>query len=340
MSRADDIRRYTLHHYVEPARAAGEATVTVCAGDIVRELALVNRTPNVCSALQSEKFLRLAGVDMLERIGPRQSTTTRFRYAIGPMSDKAKASRRHAQEPADPPRRPRIQSPPAPRPSGRRNLTVVIQCAARKQPHAGHLVDGEGRRVLFVGSPLRAPQHSEVVYRLPDDMAANGRSWRDELIDYNRRQDENALGLLPAWQLYRHSAYGELVGAFGVENVFILSAGWGLVAADFLTPNYDITFSGQVETYKKRAKRGDYADFRMLPTERTESVVFLGGKAYVDLFCTLTAASAARRFVLYNSDFPPTAPGCRCVRFETRTRTNWHYECARALISGRVDLPE
>jgi hypothetical protein len=69
------------------------------------------------------------------------------------------------------------------------------------------------------------------------------------------------MGLLPAWQLYDRPVYRELVHALGAENVFILSAGWGLLSADFLTPNYDITFSKTAKRYKRRRVRDRYRDF-------------------------------------------------------------------------------
>ena len=91
------------------------------------------------------------------------------------------------------------------------------------------------------------------------------------------------MGLLPAWQLYDRPVYRELVHALGAENVLILSAGWGLLSADFLTPNYDITFSTTAERYKRRRVRDRYRDFCMLSGDRIEPVVFLGGKDYVPL---------------------------------------------------------
>ena len=130
--------------------------------------------------------------------------------------------------------------------------------------------------------------------------------------------------------------YGELVEAFGINNVFILSAGWGLLAAGFLTPSYDITFSGRAVPYKRRLGRDAYEDFRMLPPDRAGPIVFLGGKDYVGLFARLTEGASGKRIAFYNSSHAPTAPGCDRVRFETKTRTNWHYECARALIAGTV----
>ena len=45
-------------------------------------MGLSNRVPGVCSALGSSQFLSEAGLRLVERVGPRQSTTTEFRYEI------------------------------------------------------------------------------------------------------------------------------------------------------------------------------------------------------------------------------------------------------------------
>jgi hypothetical protein len=73
----------------------------------------------------------------------------------------------------------------------------------------------------------------------------------------------------------------------------------------------------------------------MLPNTR-EPVYFLGGKDYVPLFVELTKNLHAPRTVMYNSATPPKAPDCRLERFQTSTRTNWHYECAAVLASGGI----
>ena len=128
---------------------------------------------------------------------------------------------------------------------------------------------------------------------------------------------------------------------FGTDKVFILSAGWGLIAAHFLTPNYGITFSNSARKknpYECLSKRYPlYPNFSMIPKETSSHVVFLGGKDYIPLFCQ-TTMRIARRTVLYNAVVPPDAPGCVLQRYETSTRTNWHYECAQALISGTLAL--
>jgi len=68
------------------------------------------------------------------------------------------------------------------------------------------------------------------------------------------------------------------VTRFGVKNVYILSAGWGLICADFLTPAYDITFSPSAAPYKRRRKTDRYEDFRMLPDKAEREIVFFGGQ--------------------------------------------------------------
>lgn len=50
----------------------------------------------------------------------------------------------------------------------------------------------------------------------------------------------------------------------GVSNVFILSAGWGLVRADYPLPVYDITVAKpakSADSYKWRRPTDEYHDF-------------------------------------------------------------------------------
>ena len=220
----------------------------------------------------------------------------------------------------------------------RKDMIVVIQCAAGKNPSAGHMLTENKQPVMFVADPQKAPPDKSIIYKRPDDPAHSGLSWRDMLIEYNRKHKDrasgNPLGLLPAWRLYKNPAYGELVSAFGIQNVFILSAGWGLITADFLTPDYDITFSMGADTYKRRRHRDRYEDLAMLPEDAEKPVVFLGGKDYVPMFCSLTEGVKSERMVFYNSKNVPDVPGCGLCRFPTKTRTNWHYECARYLARG------
>ena len=214
-------------------------------------------------------------------------------------------------------------------------MRIVIQCAARKDASAGSLRMADAREVLFVAHPSLAPADPIRHYARPDDLSYDGRTWRERLVAYNAASD-NPLNLLPAYRLYAHDAYRALVGRFGLERLFILSAGWGLIPANFLTPRYDITFTTSADDWKRRRKGDRYEDFCMLASD-DDPIVFVGGKDYLPLFGTLTASLRARKVVFFNSRTEPDLPqGFELVRYRTTTRTNWHYECARDLAAGTL----
>jgi hypothetical protein len=215
-------------------------------------------------------------------------------------------------------------------------MIVVIQCAATKAPEAGHLVTAEGKPVTFVAHHEIAPK-DDVFYARPDDLGSDGKSWRESLIEYNRKPQGNPLGLFPAYRLYQNPVYKRLVAKLGIRNVFILSAGWGLISSEFLTPYYDITFSPNArgeEAYKRRHKDDRYDDFRMLPHDTRDEILFFGGKDYVPLFSALTENVEGKRYVFHSAAQPPVAPGCELVKADTKAKTNWHYESVNALLDG------
>ena len=219
-------------------------------------------------------------------------------------------------------------------------MIVIIQCAATKRHDAGRMVNRDGRPIEFVADPTLAPRETDRLYARPDDPGYDGNSWRELVRDYNKTPNNNPLGLLPAYQLYENRTYARLTDSFGIASVFILSAGWGLITADFLTPYYDITFSKnpKVPKFKRRNKSDKYDDLCLLSDDTLDTVVFFGGKDYLPLFCELTGGIRAPRTVFYNSATLPDAPGCKLVRYETSTRTNWHYECANALLDGKIKI--
>ena len=212
-------------------------------------------------------------------------------------------------------------------------MIAVIQCAATKRSDAGCFRDRQDRPVLFVAAPSQAPAFDHHLYARPDDFAEGQASWRELLVQYNRTPGNNPFGLLPAIDIYENDVYRQLAAKVGRANTYILSAGWGLIAADFLIPAYDITFSAAADVHKKRRRAEHYRDFSMLPPTN-QPVLFFGGKDYVPLFCELTKHTGGPRSVIFNSARPPAAPGCLLRRFDTSTRTNWHYECVRAFVAG------
>jgi len=214
-------------------------------------------------------------------------------------------------------------------------MIVVIQCAAGKRANAGFLRTRDDRRVLFVAQPKLAPPVEGVHYARPDDPSDMGGSWRDVLKRYSADPANNPLGLLSAAELYAHPTYESLSRAISPSRLFILSAGWGILPAKFPTPNYHITFSAAAEAYKRRRKSESYNDFRM-PDLDNEPMLFFGGRDYVPLFVSTTKAHQGPRTIYFNASVPPEAAGCLLKRYETSTRTNWHYEGANAWLKSRA----
>jgi hypothetical protein len=217
-------------------------------------------------------------------------------------------------------------------------MIVVMQCAARKQPGAGFMRTQNGQRVCFVADPARAPE-GEVLHARPDDPSDTGPTWRERLCRYNDGTDGNPLGLLPAHALYREGVYQRLAKHVGLERFYILSAGWGLISASFLTPYYDITFTAQADPYKRRRKSDAYRDFCMLPPNSTEPIVFFGSSEYVPLFAALTSGVEAPKALFSRSQRVVAVPGISVVRFNTTRSTNWQYDCVNAFLEGRLELP-
>lgn len=189
---------------------------------------------------------------------------------------------------------------------------------------------------MFVARPDDAPSGGNQIHARPDDISDTGKSWRNVLCEYNAASGDNPLGLLPAWRFYKNQTYEILADHCGHERLYILSAGWGLIRADFLTPNYDITFSkaSNVERFKRRSRKDTYEDFA-LPSGTTDSIVFFGGRDYVPLFCKLTARTKVHRTVFYAGKGGIDAPGCALRRFGNAF-TNWHYQCAKAFVKGEL----
>lgn len=211
-------------------------------------------------------------------------------------------------------------------------MRIVMQCAGSKRADAGSFVAGDGRRVVFVARPDLVEDTADVLHAHPDQHSdRHGQTWRDRVVEANDRRNRNPFGLVPAAELYTPSAYSSLATFVGIEKLFILSAGWGLVAGSYLLPTYDITFSGSAERHKRRRADQRFQDLNAFEGESEEATVFVGGKDYLPLFLALTAGAKCRRHVFYNSATTPRVTGCILHLFPTSRRTNWHYECAEAL---------
>lgn len=218
-------------------------------------------------------------------------------------------------------------------------MKIVIQCAGQKAQAAGSLQTADGRRVHFVAHPPPAELGDGRLFARPDDRSDDGRTWRERLLSYNAAPGANPLALLPAYRLYRRDVYRSLEQRFGAAKLFILSAGWGLIPATFLTPDYNVTFSASAGTVFRRRRADVFQDWAMIECSDSEPLLFLGGKDYMPHFARLTDHCAGPRIVLFNSATEPRREGLLFVRYMTSTRTNWHYEAASALVAGTLALP-
>jgi 5-methylcytosine-specific restriction enzyme B len=79
---AEQIRIYVNRAFIEPARRAGRTEVTIVAGEVHRDMKLRSRMPAVCAALDAGKFEDEFGVVLSSRSGPRQSSTTTWRFSL------------------------------------------------------------------------------------------------------------------------------------------------------------------------------------------------------------------------------------------------------------------
>ena len=213
-------------------------------------------------------------------------------------------------------------------------LKIVIQCAGRKNDWSYFRAD-DGTRLEFVARPGNAPQTRGIRYAHPDDASDNGLTWRQRVSDFNRSKGTSPSSLEPAYRLYRARQYEQLVDEFGASQIFVLSAGWGLVRSDFLLPHYNITFqkpANRAEWYIWRRRRDRFDDFHQLAASAGDHVIFIGGSNYRYYFETFCADLNGMKTVYYNSDTISPHASCQYKRFETKRKQNWHYSCADELI--------
>ena len=88
MTTAEQIRWYTIMHYIAPARAADREEVSIRLGDIRQKMGLTNPLQSVRSALGTKLFEDEAGVEILVPIDPRAGADTYCHFRIRPLPSK------------------------------------------------------------------------------------------------------------------------------------------------------------------------------------------------------------------------------------------------------------
>lgn len=215
-----------------------------------------------------------------------------------------------------------------------KNFKVVMICAGGKNDSFFTAYSNEN----FVNNRLNNFEHH------PDEIMNDGITpWREYL---NKNQSD--ANLKKAYELYKPIKTGIYTGMYNkyLNQFFILSAGWGLVKSDFKLPNYDITFSSSSKNKNSiRKKKSVYKDFNqfydddMVPLiSPDEDIIFVGSKAYLELFYQLTKNLPNRKIIYYNSKNNPKPLFGNYLyrRYFINYSTNWHYELAEKIANGII----
>lgn len=82
MKLADQIRKFVLKQYIEPAREEGRITIRIRVGEVHAAMSLRSRQPAIAGALGANKFEGYAGVKLLTREGPHMGANLVFTFEI------------------------------------------------------------------------------------------------------------------------------------------------------------------------------------------------------------------------------------------------------------------
>lgn len=212
-------------------------------------------------------------------------------------------------------------------------MKIVISCSGSKN---GENLVYNNNKIIFVSSPNEESKN----HFNPDNQIPNeNRTWR-EYINSQENSD-----LLESYKLYKPSIYNLLYDKYSTD-LYILSAGWGIISSEFKIPKYDITFSKKAEKNSKRKKTDIFKDFNHLENvSANEKIVFLGGADYLKLFYDLTKDLPNEKIIFFKkkniySDFPflKNENLFKLIKYETKAKTNWHYGCAKELLNNTIRL--
>ena len=209
-----------------------------------------------------------------------------------------------------------------------KNFIVVMICS--KEKYGANLWYAD-KEIKF---KAKADRHNNQY--LPDDLLPDKETtWRKYIYE-NQTLDKLPL---KAYELYKDKSYLELHKKFK-KRFYILSAGWGLVRADFRLPNYDITFSSKEKPDPRRIYNcPPYSDFNQLKIKPDEDIIFIGTPDYLNLFFTCTQNLANRKIVYFISNNMPNYPNDTFiyVRYDSKGRSSgWYYSLAKDIIDGII----
>ena len=146
-SHADRIRGHVVARLATLATTRGPL-VAIRSGDVVRSMGLVNRTPAVCSVLETAKFQQMAGLEFAEREGPARSTTTTYLYKqLRPVLSAPDGSTDEPRTPRQRPVKKRTARTPGSDASASESVALpiadlcLVSCVAKKLPRSAPAKD-------------------------------------------------------------------------------------------------------------------------------------------------------------------------------------------------------
>jgi hypothetical protein len=107
---------------------------------------------------------------------------------------------------------------------------IPVLCCSSKKTKDGFYYNGQS--IKFVASPRMAVKNGVVFYKPDDKIPGENKTWRDLVVN---GQNDPKLNFVPAYRLYSRDIYRDLYHEFG-NRFYILSAGWGIIRADFKIP--------------------------------------------------------------------------------------------------------
>lgn len=81
-SGGDNVRKYVKLRFINPARVKKSGKVTFTAEEIEKGMGLGNKYPLICSALDTNKFLEYARVELIKREGAAQGSTAKWTFKV------------------------------------------------------------------------------------------------------------------------------------------------------------------------------------------------------------------------------------------------------------------
>jgi len=93
LKQSDLVRDWARKHCIEPARLRGNTTVQIIAGEVEKAVSLHNRTPLVCQALRSRKFLEENHLFLEKWEGPPSGMSTTVKFTFRFVEQPAQSSR-------------------------------------------------------------------------------------------------------------------------------------------------------------------------------------------------------------------------------------------------------